>query len=232
MHEQRRHADVKTSQKWLLRRCVCEAEIGTCIAFENALGSKFVYESNCLGENSMKHVACFCLIVICVVSQTLIPSNGCAQVIQTAHDHIPDFSANFTISSSSSGPWSSANTWSPARLPGPSDIVRIRHTVTYDSATGDVDVIGIDTGGMLRFSSAQATRLHVGTLLVSPNGVLEVGTPSNPIPASFTAEIIIKNKALNPSALAGSVRHGVVVNRRKSNDVRCGKNARFRSDRR
>ena len=53
---------------------------------------------------------------------------------------------------------------------------------------------------MLRFSSAQATRLHVGTLLVLPNGVLEVGTPSDPIPASFTAEIIIKNKALNPSA--------------------------------
>ena len=147
----------------------------------------------------MKHVACFCLIVICVVSQTLIPSNGCAQVIHTAHDHIPDFSANFTISSSSSGPWSSANTWSPARLPGPSDIVRIRHTVTYDIATGDVDVIGIGTGGMLRFSTAQATRLHVGTLLVLPNSILEVGTPSNPIPASFTAEIIIKNKALNPS---------------------------------
>jgi hypothetical protein len=148
----------------------------------------------------MKRVACFCLIVVSVVSSFLIASNGWAQVIHTAHDHIPDFSANFTLSSASNGPWSSANTWSPARLPGPGDVVRIRHTVTYDSTAGDADIIGIDADGMLRFSTAQSTRLRVGTLLVLPNGTLEVGTSANPIPASFTAEIIIKNKALSPSA--------------------------------
>jgi hypothetical protein len=148
----------------------------------------------------MKRIACFYLIVVSVVSSFLIASNGWAQVIHTAHDHIPDFSANFTLSSASNGPWSSANIWSPSRLPVPGDIVRIRHTVTYDSTTGDADVIGIDAGGMLRFSTAQSTRLHVGTLLVLPNGTLEVGTSANPIPASFTAEIIIQNKALSPSA--------------------------------
>jgi hypothetical protein len=72
--------------------------------------------------------------------------------------------------------------------------------VTYDSTAGDADIIGIDADGMLRFSTAQSTRLRVGTLLVLPNGTLEVGTSANPIPASFTAEIIIKNKALSPSA--------------------------------
>jgi G8 domain len=88
----------------------------------------------------------------------------------------------------------------PRQIAWPGDIVRIRHTVTYDSATRDADVIGIDTGGMLRLSAAQSTRLQVGTLLVLPNGTLEIGTSSSPIPASLTAEIIIKNKSLNPSA--------------------------------
>src|SRR5262245_32230750 len=148
----------------------------------------------------MKRFAYFYLLILFVASQLLFPSGGWAQVIHTAHDHIPDFSANFTISSASSGPWSSPNTWSPGRVPGSSDIVRIRHTVTYDSTTGDADAIGIDVGGTLRFSTTQTTRLRVGTLIVLPNGALEVGTSSNPISASSTAEIIIKNKALNTSA--------------------------------
>jgi hypothetical protein len=37
--------------------------------------------------------------------------------------------------------------------------------VTYDSATGDVDVIGIDTGG-ISVSPPPNPQLHVGTLLV------------------------------------------------------------------
>jgi hypothetical protein len=155
---------------------------------------------NQLSEENMKRIGSLYLTVFCVVAQLLFPLDGWTQLIHTAHDHIPDFSANFTISSSSNGPWSSPNTWSPARVPGSSDIVRIRHTVTYDSATGDADVIGIDIGGTLRFATNQTTRLRVGTLIVLPNGALEVGTSSSPIPASFTAEIIIKNKALNTSA--------------------------------
>ena len=145
----------------------------------------------------MKHVACFCLIVIAIVSQALIPSNGWAQIIHTAHDHIPNFAANPTISSASSGAWSNPGTWTLARVPGPNDIVNIRHAVIYDSTTGDADVIGIVAGGTLSFATNQTTRLSVGTLIVLPNGTLEVGTSSNPIPASFTAEIVIKNKPLN-----------------------------------
>jgi hypothetical protein len=147
----------------------------------------------------MKHVACFCLIVISIVSQTLILSNGWAQIIHTAHDHIPNFAANPTISSAASGAWSNPGTWMPARVPGPNDLVSIKHTVIYDSTTGDADVIGVDAGGTLRFATNQTTRLSVGTLIVLPNGALEVGTSSNPILAAFTAEIVIKNKPLNTS---------------------------------
>lgn len=147
----------------------------------------------------MKGLSTFYFIVIAVASQLIIPVPGWAQLIHTAHDHIPDFAANPTLRSASSGPWSSASTWTPARVPGSTDIVRIAHTVTYDSASGDVDVIGIDAGGILRFATNQTTRLRVGTLLVLPNGTLEVGTASNPVAASSTAEVIIKNKSLNTS---------------------------------
>jgi hypothetical protein len=61
------------------------------------------------------------------------------------------------------------------------DIVRIRHTTAYDNTTDDADVIGIDTDGVLRFSIAQSTRLHIGTLIVSQNGTLEIATSSTPI---------------------------------------------------
>ena len=125
----------------------------------------------------------------------ILPQQGWAQIFHTGHDHIPNFAANPTIRSIANGPWSSANTWSPATVPGLSDRVLVEHTVTYDSTTGNVDVIGIDAGGMLRFSTTQSTALRVATLLVMPNGTLEVGSASNPIPAAFTAQIIIKSKA-------------------------------------
>ena len=137
------------------------------------------------------------LLTLMVLGQLLWPVESRTEGLHTAFDHIPDFAANPTLRSAANGPWSSPSTWTPARVPSASDIVRITHAVTYDSTTGDADVIGIDAGGALRFSTSQSTRLRVGTLLVLPNGALEVGISSNPIPASLTAEIIIKNKALN-----------------------------------
>ena len=133
------------------------------------------------------------------VVQLLLPWAGGAQVIHTAHDHIPNFAANSTIASVASGSWSTPATWAPARVPGPADVVRIRHTVTYASTTGDADVIGIDAGGTLRFSPTLSTKLRVGTLQVLLAGTLEVGTSSDPIPGSLTAEIVIKNKPLSGS---------------------------------
>jgi hypothetical protein len=122
-----------------------------------------------------------------------------AQTIHTPNDHIPHFAASPSIRSASGGAWSSAATWTPARVPGASDIVSIAHTVTYDTTAGDVDVIGIEAGGMLRFATSQTTRLRVGTLLVLAGGSLQVGTSSSPVSPSHTAEIIIKDQPLNAS---------------------------------
>jgi G8 domain len=123
-----------------------------------------------------------------------------AQVVHTPHDHIPNFAASPTIRSAAAGAWSSPATWTPARVPASSDIVGIAHAVTYDSMIGDAAVIGIEAGGALRFSVSQSTALRVGTLLVLPGGILEVGTAAAPVPASMSARIIIKDVPLNASA--------------------------------
>src|SRR5688572_26609095 len=70
--------------------------------------------------------------------------------ISTPHDTIPDFAEFATISSNQSGNWSNAATWTPARLPGPEDIVAIRagHTVTFDVPSAQVQVVGIKAGGL------------------------------------------------------------------------------------
>jgi len=116
---------------------------------------------------------------------------------QTHYDKIPNFAQNPTITSTQSGAWSQASTWSPAHVPTANDIVLITHDIAYDTTSGNVTTIGIDTGGALRFITNQATKLHVGTLLVMPGGTLQVGTEANPIPANITAEIIINDQPLD-----------------------------------
>jgi hypothetical protein len=116
---------------------------------------------------------------------------------QAPHDTIPNFAQNPRIQSVRNGNWSNPATWNLSRVPNSSDIVVVRHTVTYDTPTGIADVIGIDTQASLRFRTDISTRLQVGTLLVMPNGTLEVGTPSSPVHGNVTAEIIIRNRPLN-----------------------------------
>ncbi len=102
----------------------------------------------------------------------------------TPWDTIPNFARAPTIVSSRAGAWSDQFTWSPTRLPNANDIVLITHDVTYDSLAGIADVIGVDAGGRLRFTTSQSTLLRVATLLVMPGGMLEVGTETNPIGAA------------------------------------------------
>jgi hypothetical protein len=117
--------------------------------------------------------------------------------LHTSHDTIPNFAQNPTLQSVRAGAWSDVTTWNAARLPNAGDVVLISHAVFYDSLSGVADTIGIDANGVLWFATNQATRLQVGTLLVMPGGTLEVGTETNPMAAQVTAEIIIRNKALD-----------------------------------
>ncbi len=115
----------------------------------------------------------------------------------TPFDVIPDFAGNPTIISVQNGAWSSPSTWSPARLPQANDIVMVRHTVAYDSSTGIADVIGIDVSANLQFRTDIPTRLQVGVMKVYAGGALTIGTETNPVSPSVTAELVIRDRAIN-----------------------------------
>jgi hypothetical protein len=148
----------------------------------------------------MTRRAAFVAIAVAGVALTLSVADATAQAVHTPNDHIPNFAAAPTIRSAVSGPWSSSATWTPARLPGPADVVGIAHAVTYDSTAGDAQVVGIESGGALRFVTHQSTVLRVGTLLVLPGGTLEIGTASLPVSAAATAQLIFRDIPVNPIA--------------------------------
>jgi hypothetical protein len=135
-------------------------------------------------------------IVAGAVAALSVAADAHAQ-IHTPNDHIPNFAAAPTIRSAADGSWSTPSTWAPARLPAASDIVSVAHAVTYDSTSGDVQVIGIEAGGAIRFAVDRVTLLRVGTLLVLPGGTLEIGSPAAPVAAAVSAQVVFKDVPLN-----------------------------------
>ena len=91
------------------------------------------------------------------------------------------------------GNWSVSATWKGGEVPGDGARVLIPAgiDIRYDlSSQTRIDTIRID--GALRFASDRDTLLHVDTLFVPVrSGVLEIGTSTAPIPAQFTARIVI-----------------------------------------
>src|SRR5690349_4230577 len=120
--------------------------------------------------------------------------------IVTPHYEIPDFGVSATLTSDSSGAWSDANTWSAGRVPAANDIVAIAPgtTVTYDViASPALDSVVVYAGGVLTFRTDLSTQLLVTHLRVLEGGELRVGTEANPVQAAVTAQIVIRNVALD-----------------------------------
>lgn len=117
------------------------------------------------------------------------------------------------LKTAKSGAWSAPDTWVGGKAPGAGALVHIRpgHTVTYDVDSATVIRV-VNVGGTLTFARDRNTRLDVGLIRIAqgdtpseegfecdahvaeadesmPRAALEVGTPSQPIPASFTALI-------------------------------------------
>lgn len=124
--------------------------------------------------------------------QPVPPPSACCGII-------PNFAAAPTIRSVRSGAWSSPTTWDLGRSPAGSDVVAISGgtAVGYDTLTGQARVIGIESGGALRFPTNADARLKVGTLIVEPGGELEVGTPAAPVNAGVAAEIVIADQPID-----------------------------------
>lgn len=123
-----------------------------------------------------------------------------AAPIHTPHDNIPDFCENPTKTSTGSGSWSNASTWSPSGVPSTNDVVMINsgHTITFDAnSTPSLNCVGIK--GTLNFRTSASSQLTAGTVMVYASGTLTMGTVSSPMPNNVTAEIVIANRALNLS---------------------------------
>ncbi|MEX0820101.1 MAG: G8 domain-containing protein [Pirellulaceae bacterium] len=150
--------------------------------------------------------------VFCLLSASSRPAHA-----EHAHNH--DDHVDFSIQSVTSGEWSDAKTWEPARVPKQGDRVLISGEtfVTYDVKSPEV-IRMVQVVGTLSFARDRDTELNVGLLKVqnsdvcSENGfacdfhdandageptglpggrpaALLVGTPDQPIPAEHTASI-------------------------------------------
>ncbi|MEX2377993.1 MAG: G8 domain-containing protein [Dehalococcoidia bacterium] len=94
-----------------------------------------------------------------------------------------------TASTTRSGDWSSASTWSTGSVPQPGQNVEISpgHNITFDS---NATISRLEVKGTLDFSRSRSTELEVaGNIIVSNGGELLAGTPAEPVPAGITTTI-------------------------------------------
>ncbi|HEV2199125.1 MAG TPA: G8 domain-containing protein [Bryobacteraceae bacterium] len=123
---------------------------------------------------------------------------------------VPDFCAGPTAVSAASGAWSDTATWASGKIPGEGDRVLIRagDAVTYDVASG-ANISCLEVHGKLSFRTDRDTRLKTANIMVQETGVLEVGTPSNPVAAGALAEIVIADRIvdrkLDPAELGNGI---------------------------
>lgn len=108
-----------------------------------------------------------------------------------------------------SGNWFDGATWSPAGIPSGGDWVHIPDglSITYNG-TSPAALKAVRVDGTLSFSPSIDTRMVVDTLLIFPSGTLELGTPTSPIAAHRTCEILFDTSS-GPlwEKIAGSVYH-------------------------
>jgi hypothetical protein len=111
-----------------------------------------------------------------------------AAAAQTLPHGVPDFCATPTLTSVQAGDWSSPSTWTPARAPIASDVVRVAHAVSVSGTAPVAECVGVT--GTLTLSDN--SRLTAGIILVYEPGALVAG---DLLP--ITAEIVFADKILN-----------------------------------
>ena len=132
---------------------------------------------------------------------SLLTHDARAQILHTPHDQCRISPRVPTIRSAADGAWSSPATWTPARLPAPADIVSVsphRHVRQHDRRRGRHRHRRRRRSAILRSTSRRA--FASARCWSCRTAGSRSGTASNPVPASVTAEIIIRDKALNASA--------------------------------
>ena len=126
--------------------------------------------------------------------------------------------ASATHVARASGDWSTPGTWAGDRVPGERARVHvpIGVTITVDGVIApEIKTIGVD--GTLRFAPDVDTELRVDTVVTTPTGTLEIGTPSRPISSEVVARIVFADdgpidRSWDPTLLSrGAILHGTTV---------------------
>ena len=155
-------------------------------------------------------------------SSTVPQSNAEHHASHGAEGHGPamalvDLSA-VTHVATSSGRWGSPGTWRDGIEPDRASRVHVPAgvTVTVDrTQTADIKTIRVD--GTLRFDPGLDTELRVGTLVTTPTGTLEIGTPEQPVAPDVTARIVFIDDGpidttWDPTLVSrGALLHGATV---------------------
>jgi hypothetical protein len=115
----------------------------------------------------------------------------------TLFDGIPNWGRTATVSAKQSGRWQNASTWNTGRVPTTGDTVLIPAglTVTLDDKRPIARTVVVS--GILRYDPARPSLLSAATVLVRPDGVLEMGTDAAPLQS--TAALTLRGDAY-PSA--------------------------------
>jgi hypothetical protein len=133
-------------------------------------------------------------------------------VIQTRFERIPNFVQFPTVRAIANGNWSDTTVWSTGQAPQAEDVVLIEPgvSVVYD-AFSDVAFKAVGIEGALRFLTDQSTRLKVGTLLVLPGGILEIGSESSPVESDVSAEVLFADTPLDTAADPSQYANGLIA---------------------
>jgi hypothetical protein len=111
-----------------------------------------------------------------------------------------------TVESVASGNWSDPQVWSTGAVPQAGNAVMIRagHTIVYD-VVADAMLDQVTIEGVLYFSRETNTRLKVNNhILVQAGGYLNMGTPTDYLPADVKAEVIFVLTEAQANAFVGT----------------------------
>ncbi|MEO1388023.1 MAG: G8 domain-containing protein [Cyanobacteria bacterium J06634_6] len=112
---------------------------------------------------------------------------------QSEHNQLTALiSGHSTHIAKQSGSWFDPNTWVGGKVPGDNAKVLIGEdfSVNYDSKS-NARLFTVGVHGELTFSTNKDTTMVVDTLVIAPEGKLEIGTKDDPVKAGVKTEILI-----------------------------------------
>ena len=148
---------------------------------------------------------------VTVATATVNPAQ--INYITTMTDKIPDFGTHPTVWSVASGNWSNPTTWSTGTVPTAGAIVDIMNgdLVIFDLANSPTyNTVEVQNGGDLNFRTNASSTLNVGNLEVLQGGCFCIGTPTAPIPANITDQVIFADQPINTTIDPSSYGTGLI----------------------